>query len=749
MDSDSRVELRSDSGIAIELPSERIPAAEAMRWAYVAGHRSRWRRRTASPDHDSLATQAQVTLELFGVGKSQLDQLATASVVQVSSEFSSEAAEWKLRVLPWEFLLASATRGRRSERFTVVRHLHRHGGQLAPARTPTSLLTVDAQPDGSTATDSELEHRLMTGFGELEPAGMMRRPTAAELKARLERDAPDVVHVSGLAPSEMAAERIPSDGDASSWKRDGVLLRADNEQRLEPAGAHAAALLLTCGRPSPFLVTVHTAGSAARVAALAVANGADAAIGFQDRFDVASAQLLFATLAQAGRLGGWDLLAAFCVAIGALRRSRAPLRGTGVVLWSARPLLSEGAETVTATIEELESRVEAEQQRTAIRTGVAATAVRDTITTRVRPIRSLNFALLHNRRSLFESFRLIHHAPGTVRDVQVEVALHLGDGAFPYRCTLDLTEPVTDLTDRIRLPLTAHLLRSIEESVHTSLFVHITVATTNPMEQPRTILRDTYPVRLLPPDEWRDTDSDRQWLPSFVLPRDPAVAHTIDTAHRHLVVLADDPHRGFDGFQRTIGGGNPEAVDVQVRAVWSCLLYDVAPRYINPPPVYTPTSQRLRRPSEVVEGQRGTCIDLALLLAACLEYLEIYPVVFLLAGHAFPGYWRSWEAYAAFQDVVGTVSLGDGDDPPSLGGVSTIPWVVGADAYREIVQQVVGGQLVPLETVDLTRALGFFSAVEDGERHLGSRFEFQAMVDITRARECGVTPLPIGGCCDG
>ena len=52
-------------------------------------------------------------------------------------------------------------------------------------------------------------------------------------------------------------------------------------------------------------------------------------------------------------------------------------------------------------------------------------------------------------------------------------------------------------------------------------------------------------------------------------------------------------------------------------------------------------SQRIRTPSEIVAGGFGTCIDLALLFASCLEAVEIYPVVFLLNDHAFPGYWRT------------------------------------------------------------------------------------------------------------
>ena len=58
--------------------------------------------------------------------------------------------------------------------------------------------------------------------------------------------------------------------------------------------------------------------------------------------------------------------------------------------------------------------------------------------------------------------------------------------------------------------------------------------------------RSTIPVRLIPVDQWRDSDDDRKWLPSFVFPRDPAIVRLVDTAQRYVRVLRDDPAAGFD-----------------------------------------------------------------------------------------------------------------------------------------------------------------------------------------------------------
>src|SRR5262249_17017521 len=157
--------------------------------------------------------------------------------------------------------------------------------------------------------------------------------------------------------------------------------------------------------------------------------------------------------------------------------------------------------------------------------------------------------------------------------------------------------------------LTSEMARSLQESVQTTLFVRISLG-----DAP--FLSKTYPVTLLPTDEWRDDDVNGIWLPSFVLPRDQAVLEVIVAAQRYLMALRDDAFAGFDGYQAVDGSADDtDNLDAQVRAIWYALVHDYRLNYINPPPVFTSASQRLRTPTDVLRGGRGTCIDLALLVA--------------------------------------------------------------------------------------------------------------------------------------
>ena len=259
-------------------------------------------------------------------------------------------------------------------------------------------------------------------------------------------------------------------------------------------------------------------------------------------------------------------------------------------------------------------------------------------------------------------------------------------------------------------------------------------------------------MRLLPVDQWRDNDKDGQWLPSFVLPRDPAVTALIEKAQRYVRVLRDDPSAGFDGYQSLDPrAADPAAeVDRQVQAIWSTIVHELDLGYINPPPSYNTAmdSQRLRTPSMIVKDRSGTCIDLALLLAACCELVDIYPVIFLLKDHAFPGYWRQDRFQQKFIEVAdGFVDemAADEQHKTSAPGAQRVPWWFRDTAYTEIARQVKLGNLVPLESVWLTAHSGFWEAVDGGKDNLKKAARFHSMLDIARAREAGVTPLPFGG----
>ena len=264
-----------------------------------------------------------------------------------------------------------------------------------------------------------------------------------------------------------------------------------------------------------------------------IAEGAGRAIGFQDTVSDSLAEVLLHDFYSHWK-EGVPVLSAF---VGALdvARSSVSLSGTGVVLWSADSLLDGASTELSATRSSRSQQRENDLQ--------LEDRYSDWFSVDIAVRERLNYSLLHNDSGgLFERLAFRKEKEGVLRDVVIEVVLYLGSESHPYSASFMLTEYLTEVDHRIKVPLTSSIIRTVQEPMRTSLFVKVSVGK-------EVVYQETHRVTLLPADEWKDSDADRVWLPSFVLPRDPVIEAVIDRAQKHLVTLADDYQRGFDGYQ--------------------------------------------------------------------------------------------------------------------------------------------------------------------------------------------------------
>lgn len=720
----------------------------AMRWSYIARYRRRWRGKSSLVDEHGERLRKE--LEGVGLKRADLQAIANAAIVEVRVPYETEKVAWEGRVLPWEYVISSATSAYRDEPLTIVRHLDTGRKATKRANEPLTLCYVETTPgDLRKRFEFTAERRLVHAWllrdrvTKLTPT--LDDPSERRLGAEIARRSPSVVHVAGVDNHQAANLLGVEDSEGSTRIPDGLPMSIKTHDRVRYVGAQKIAQLLTRGEKKPLLVGFNVYNSAARLAALTVAEGAQLSLGFQDTLDDALAELFFAEF-----YGAWSRshssqpLLAFESAWASMRALNLDIRGSGIVLWSESSVLDTLADPAKA-------RETAEMHRAVISDLAKETAaesptpvpMRDCVEVQIAPFGELNYSMLHNNRDLFETFVIAKLVDVPLPDARVRVDLNVGSESFPYRASFALDTPVTRVREKVRVPLTAALMRSVDERMHTTLFVEVVVGT-------EVVYQQTHRISLQPIDEWRDNKSDGRWLPSFVLPRDPAVLRIVDLAQRYLVALKDDPGAGFDGYQSVDEeNGDFTSIDQQVSAIWWAILHDVKLSYINPPPSYAESAQRLRTPSQVVDGGRGTCIDLALLFAACLEYVEIYPVVFLFTGHACPGYWRSESAHDAFREVSASEpSLKDRNDAANSPGASGEPresYIAYVDAFEEISRQIRDQNLVPVETVGLTWQESFGDARAESLDNFKKKSEFDSMLDILLAREAGITPLPVLG----
>ncbi|MEM7279039.1 MAG: hypothetical protein AAF385_13010, partial [Pseudomonadota bacterium] len=726
------VEIACDHGEVLNLPVGKELQTLAMRWRYVLSRRLRWKHSSKKQMREAAA---EAIRGLAGVTDMR-QSLGKASVIEIQVPFVDEQTAWEGRVAPWEFLLSAAagTAGNKNP-MAIVRWLKTaHRAPVLPSQP--HVLYVECAPGVLAGTyDFSSERAALEGLFK-NSVDVCINPTIDELREAVQKFRPHIIHIAGI-DNNQAKELLQDQGDLpASWpdskSQDGIVFESDkahHELELEPIDAEQLARVLNSGPEELCLVTANVYHSASRICALAVAEGAGLALGFQDTVSDSLAEILLRDF-----YSNWtqshEPLTAF---VGALDVARASvsLSGTGVVLWSADTLLDGAVDSVIKT---RKSRKDRRKQDLQLDSSYPEWFDVD-ISVRER----LNYSLLHNDSGgLFEVLSFRKEKPGVLRDVNVEVVLYLGSESHPYSASFTLTEYLTKVDDKVKVPLTSSMIRTVQEPVRTSLYVKVSVGG-------KVVREETHRVTLLPAYEWRDSDADRIWLPSFVLPRDPAIEPIIERAQKHLVTLSDDHRRGFDGYQ-SIDPDDPESlaeIDMQVQAIWAAIVSDFGIRYINPPPSYTRLGQRLRTPTQIVRGGRGTCIDLALLLSACLEYIEIYPVVFLLEGHAFAGYWRSEDRYYSFNEAF-QEGIEEDTMRASIGtSDSQAAWILPSDSYAEILNEVNSGFLYPIETVGFTTHGSFWEAIEEGVDNLRSRSEFHSLIDIWLARSEFITPLPI------
>lgn len=125
-------------------------------------------------------------------------------------------------------------------------------------------------------------------------------------------------------------------------------------------------------------------------------------------------------------------------------------------------------------------------------------------------------------------------------------------------------------------------------------------------------------------------------LTTFVTPHDPVLDTVLVKAQPHLARL--DKTAKWDGYQRD----EPKVIDAQVNAIVSAL-QEMDITYMNPPTSWDQEGQKLRTATQMVgevDQRAATCLDSTILLASILERIDIAPILFVVNGHAFLGYWR-------------------------------------------------------------------------------------------------------------
>ena len=258
---------------------------------------------------------------------------------------------------------------------------------------------------------------------------------------------------------------------------------------------------------------------------------------------------------------------------------------------------------------------------------------------------------------MFQSFLLRNLTGERVAGVQVFVELHSNEGTYPYRQSFNIDGPVFDFN-----PSSASPSRPTSRARSTRCSARR--STSRITWGKHEIFSETFPVTMAPVDQWADTDMDRVFLPSFIFPRDRAVATVIKNAEHFVTTLRDDPTAGFDGYQSLDPElANPALyVDSQVQALWYSVVYkvpvslhqpaaDVCGRLAAHPHAERDRRRRLRHLHRSRSHARG-------LSRGGRDLPGDLPA----QGPCVPGYWRTDAAREAFLEQVAELAPASNDD---------------------------------------------------------------------------------------
>jgi len=218
----------------------------------------------------------------------------------------------------------------------------------------------------------------------------------------------------------------------------------------------------------------------------------------------------------------------------------------------------------------------------------------------------------------------------------------------------------------------------------------------------------TLEFEILAFNQWSGVRVLPELLAAFVLPNQPAVETVLRVARRHLERLDGDP--SFSGYQER----SRQRVIAMSAAIYEAV-QEMGISYINPSASFEQEGQKIRLPDQLLASQMGTCLDLTVLFAACLEQAGLNAFMNVIDGHAFPGVWLD------------EFSLPE-------------PSVFDPTAIRK---RVDGEEALVFDSSAAAQRSDFRHATEVARRHLDDTDQFVCAVDVRRARVAKVRPLPV------
>lgn len=318
---------------------------------------------------------------------------------------------------------------------------------------------------------------------------------------------------------------------------------------------------------------------------------------------------------------------------------------------------------------------------------------------------SINFAMQQNYVPLIRNLVVSNDSGVIQNNLKIRITFE-PDFAKEFIYDIGSIEPSSSVEiSPVNIILSTEFLFSLTEKMVGTILIEL-------LQNDNRIFSYNDTVELLAYDEWNGLLIMPEIITAFVTPNHPLISEVLGRASAFLREWNKLP--SFTGYQTN----NPNNVKIQMAAIFAALRsWKII--YNNPPASYETIGQRVRLPHKVLEEKQGTCLDLSVLYAACLEAAGLFPLLIFIKGHAFCGCWLEQQTFCDC----------------AVDDVSAIEKRI-AEGNEEIL-------LVECTNFTCGNNVDFERAIKHGNDHLNNPTDFQYVVDIQRSRGSGIRPIPV------
>lgn len=315
----------------------------------------------------------------------------------------------------------------------------------------------------------------------------------------------------------------------------------------------------------------------------------------------------------------------------------------------------------------------------------------------------VNFAMQQNRISIIQDLSLENVTDATLSNLKIVLT------ADPeFMTVIPILVETVKAKEKIRieipkLDLSANYFAQLTERFSGNLSLKI-------YSKDELLFEEKYPINILAYDQWGGIAILPEVLSAFVTPNHPATLPIIKRAAAILEQWTGNP--SLDEYQSR----NPDRVQKQMAAIYTAIAEQEI-IYSTVPASFEEYGQRIRLVDSVMTQKLGTCLDMTLLYASCLEAIGIHPLIIVVNGHAFAGGWLVPETFP--DSITDDVSL----------------------ISKRIAEGINDITLVETTCMNMGQNTNFDQAVKAANKRI-SQPDFILAIDIKRARFSGINPIP-------